>query len=137
MSHRTDILDRIESLLRAIPDIRDVVVNKSTPVDIDTIVMPYVFVYSGVETKLKDSRAVIGSETWDWAVILEVWATEESMEDLLAAIHAAMFADENFGGYASYSERMGVDMYVIDPTRALQSMLITYSVIYRHVQGVM
>lgn len=137
MSSRTSILSKIETVLQGVDGINEVIVDKVTPVSLETVVLPCAFVYSGSEIRLTDDRSVIGYENWEWDILIEVWARDSVMETLLSSIHSAMFANELMGGYASTSYRTGVDLFVIDPEQSLQSMLITYKVIYRHVSGSM
>jgi hypothetical protein len=132
---RTSILNQIKTTLEGVSGMGAVEVNRATPVDIETIAFPCVFVYSGSETRLTDNRSVIGYENWEWQILMEVWGQDQDMEALLGLIHAAMFADEGIGGFAVTSYRTGVDMYVLDPDRARSAMLLSYSVIYRHVRG--
>lgn len=134
---RENILDRIKTDLTAVTGVNYVTLLQPSPVDLETIAMPAIFIYTGPETRLSDNRAVIGYENWQWEVILEVWARDTDMEALLGLIHAAMFADEELGNYAVISYRTGVDMQIVDPEQSLQVMVISYEVIYRHVKGVM
>lgn len=137
MSSRTSILSQIETVLQGVSDIKEVIINQVTPVSMETVALPCAFIYSGPEIRLSDDRSVIGYENWEWNVLIEIWARDSEMENLLSSIHSAMFANELMGGYAATSYRTGVDLFVIEPEQSLQSMLITYAIIYRHVRGVM
>ncbi len=133
---RTDILNYIKTILEGVSDLQEVFVNKSTIVDIETVKMPCAFVFSGPESRLVDPHySVIGYETWDWNVGLEVWAQDTDMEALLGSIHEKMHSGEQMNGKAVTSFRTGVNMMVIDPTQSLEVMAIDYSIIYRHVKG--
>jgi len=134
---RVNILNTIKQDLSSVTGVNYVTILQPSPVDLDTIPLPAIFIYTGAETKLFDNRAVIGYENWQWEVIMEVWARDTDMEALLGSIHTAMFNDEELGNYAVTSYRTGVDMQVIDPEQSLQVMVITYEIIYRHVNGVM
>ena len=137
MSKRTDILDQLKVTLQSVTGMSEVLVNRTTPVDIETVGFPCAFVYSGNEIRLTDNRSVIGYENWEWQILIEVWGKDQDMEAFLALIHAALFADEGISGHAVTSYRTGVDMLVIDPEQSLEAMLIQYAVIYRHTRGVM
>jgi len=134
---RENILDTIKTDLTAVTGVNHVALLQPSPVDLDTIALPAIFIYTGPEVRLADNRAVIGWETWQWNIIFEVWARDTDMEALLGKIHTAMFNDEEIGNYAVISYRTGVDMQVIDPEQSLQCMVIEYEVIYRHIKGVM
>ena len=137
MSKRTDILAHLKTTLEGVSGIEEVQINRTIPVDIETAVFPCVFLYSGIETRLMDNRAVIGYENWEWTVLIEVWGKDEDMEALLKLVHDALFADEQIGGHAVTSYRTGVDMLVLDPDRHMEAMLIQYTIIYRHTRGAM
>lgn len=134
---RVNILERIKTDLTAVSGVQYVDLLQPSPVDLDTIDMPAIFIYTGPEVRLSDNRAVIGYESWQWNVVLEVWTRDTDMEALLGKIHAAMFADEEIGNFAVTSYRTGVDMQIIDPEQSLQAMIIEYEIIYRHIRGVM
>ena len=105
--------------------------------DIETAPMPCAFIYSSSEARLTDDRSVIGYETWAWQVAIEVWAVDKDMEDLLNDIHTKMYSDNSFNNFAIVSYRTGVDFLFIDPERSLESMIITYEIVYRHARGAM
>ena len=139
MSKRSNILSNIKTTLEGIVAIKHVEIDKFDPVDLSTLPLPAAFVYSGKDT-LSESNdrkdaPVIGMETWSWEIFIEIWAKEADMETLLSSIHTAMHSDYKRGGYAEYSVRTSVEMYVVDPTRAVRSMLLAYRVIYRHSLG--
>lgn len=134
---RQNILARIKEDLEAIASIKEVYLYESGPMDLETVPMPCAFIHTSDEARLVDSRAVIGYETWSWQVVIEVWAVDKEMEDLLNDIHTKMYSDNSFNDYAIVSYRTGVDFLFIDPERALESMLITYEITYRHVKGTM
>ena len=134
---RENILEQFKTDLTVVTGINYVERLKPSPVDIETVPMPAIFIYTGPEVRLRDERAVIGYETWDWEIVLEVWARDTDMEVVLGNIHAKMFADETLGGYAVTSCRTGSDSQVVDVEQSLQAMLVLYQVIYRHVKGIM
>jgi hypothetical protein len=134
---RQDILDRIKVLIDGITTVKGSEINKSTPVDIETIPLPYVFIFSGPEARVTDERAVIGFETWEWKVVLEVWGRDQDMEALLGEIHSAMYSDYGFSNSAVISYRTGVDMLMVDVEKSLEVMIVDYEVLYRHIKGVM
>ncbi len=133
---RSDILTYIGTMLGEISDIKEVFVNKPTVVDLDTVSLPCAFIFSGPETRLVDPHySVIGYETWDWNVLVEVWAQDTDMEALLGTIHEKMHSGEQMNSKAVTSFRTGANMMVVDPTQSLEVMSIDYSIIYRHIKG--
>ena len=134
---RQQILVKIKTILEGVSSIKAVEINKTSMIDLETIAFPCVFIYSDAETKLGDDRAVIGYENWEWILNLEIWSDERNdQEVLLGQIHTAMASDHTLGGLAVTSGRVGSNLYVLDPTRALSSMVLDYSVLYRHKNGV-
>lgn len=142
-SKRQTILAAVKTILEGITSggvrtIPHVEISKIPPVDLETVALPCCFIYSDRETKyLEGDNAVIGSETWEWYIMLEVWALDKEMETLLSSIHSAMYANYEFTNTAEWSERMGVDFYTVDVEQRLEAMIIPYRVIYRHQLGSM
>jgi hypothetical protein len=137
MTTREQILEKIQTDLKATGYFRDVYNRHPGIPDIESATFPCVFVYSGPESRVKDNRGAIGSETWEWHVVLEVWGREVEMESFLGYIHHALFNDYSLGNLVVLAERAGVDMWVLDPERDWCSMVVPYSILYRHILGVM
>lgn len=137
MTKRQDILEQLKSMIETVYEVKYVEINRMTVLDLDTVPMPCVFIYSGREVRATDDESVIGFENWDWNIVVEVWANDMDLEDLLGKIHAAIYEDYTLGNLASYILRTGVDMLVVDPEKLLKAMLIDYQVKYRHQIGVM
>jgi len=134
---REQILDYVKTQLEAVSGINEVTINQVNPVDLETVKLPCIFIYFGRETRLAAGQGVIGYETWELELNLEVWGMNEDMEDLLGKIHTKMHSVETMGGLLKTSYRTGVDMLVIDPEQALQAMSIDYLLIYQHIKGTM
>ena len=133
---RQQILAYIKTILERVPSIKAVEINKTSVVDIETIAFPCAFIFSDRETKIGDDRGVIGYENWEWMINIEVWSDERNdQETLLGEIHAAMAADYTFGGLVPTSDRVSSSLFVLDPTRAISSMVMDYNVLYRHRNG--
>lgn len=143
-THREGILDRIKLMLEGIeendmPVFKHVSVGEITPVDIDTVALPAVFVFQGPEKRLVQ---VTDREQWDWTIILEVWAKDENMEHLLGLLHTVMAKNYSDGGLICSTllgvidvMRTGSDMMIVDPDRSLAAMVVTFTVLYRHEYG--
>lgn len=141
---RQNILNSIKTTLEAIVDgdsvarFKNVTLGRIPSISLDTTPLPCIIVYTEREERIQEGEeAVIGKESWDWTVILEVWAYDKDSEDVLNWIHTAMYANYKFDNYAIYSERMGVDFLTIDAENRLDAMLIPYRIVYRHTLGAM
>jgi len=140
---RQDILNKIKEIIEAVQLdgltlFNSVKTTRMPPSDIETTAFPVCYVYSDRETLLVEGeKAVIGQETYDWFIMLEVWASDTEMEDILQVIHNAMAANYKFSNLASFSERLGVDFMIVDPSTQLTAMLIPYHIVYRHSFGAM
>lgn len=143
---RKRILIRVESIMKDLGFFNHTEINRMTVIDIDEVALPSAFVYSGPEARLRSEytpgvfyqqAAVIGQETFEWKVFIEVWGENLDLEELLGRIHKAMYEDYTIGGEAAESCRTGVEMWVIDPERVITAMLIEYTVLYRHELGIM
>jgi hypothetical protein len=132
------ILSGIKTILEGVSSIKKVEVNRSSPVDIESVPFPCAFIYSGNETKITEGEySVIGYENWEWIINVEVWYGEgDDGEELLESIHKAMYTDHSIGGNAVTSSRIRSEMFLLDPVRIINSMIIDYSVIYRHKNGI-
>jgi hypothetical protein len=131
---RQKILNNIKTVLKTIPQIKTVLLNKLTISDLSTHPTPICFIFSGGENKEWD---VINYETWKWPVSIEVWALDSDMEIFLGLIHNVMALDETRGGYAIRCERLGSSApFLIDPENNLAGMLLDYQIWYRHLEGV-
>jgi hypothetical protein len=138
---RQTILNNIKTIITGITSggstlFKHVNITRIPPTELDTTPFPAAFIYSDREVKFFDGEnAVIGSETWDWSIIIEVWAQDKDMEDILNSVHSAMFADYKFTNTAEWSERIGVELFTVDTSRSIEAMLIPFRVIYRHILG--
>jgi hypothetical protein len=133
---RQQILSSIANTLCQVSAIQTVSINKSDPVDLDTIPMPACFVYSGPQNRAGDDDTIMGYETFEWTVIVEVFAENVDMETLLGQIHNKMFFNCHQSGTAEFSWLSGVNIFLIDPLRQLQMMSLEFYVLYRHPMGV-
>lgn len=141
---RQNILSSIKTTLEAIKDSNGKrrfttikTEDKQAPPSLDVTPLPLIFVWTDRENRVEDDRAVIGKETWEWYIVLEVWAKDKDMEELLSYIHTAMYNNDDFDHYACFSDRISVDFLTLDTTKQLEAMLVSYRVLYRHTRGVM
>ena len=139
---RQNILNTIQEIIRAVTigtalvfNSESVKIGAQPPNNLETASYPQCFIYSSRETRITEEQAVIGMETWEWVVFLEIWGSDDVLEDILNAIHSAMYANYKFDDIAEYSERIGIDFQTIDPTQQIESMVIPYRIIYRNING--
>lgn len=133
---RQQILDQIKVILQTVSALKSIEINKTSVVDIETIAFPCAFIFSDRETKIGDDRSVIGYENFEWLVNIEVWSDERNdQETLLGEIHTVMAADHQINGLAVTSDRIGSNLFVLDPTRSISSMVLDYQIIFRHKNG--
>lgn len=143
LTTRQNILDELKLFLEEVADdsgtplFKQVEITRMAPPDLETMPLPACFIYSDREYRVEDERAVIGKETWEWYVVIEVLAMDEEMETILKFIHSKLYTNYDVSDYAEWAERMGVDFFVYDPERRLTSMAIPYRILYRHTLGTM
>lgn len=136
-STRQHILSHMVTILETLVSLKHVELKHVSPVDLDTVSLPCAFVFGGADRKLNDDRAVIGCENWLWRIVIEVWVKDADPEDILKEIHDVMWLNRNIGGHAITSDRVGVDLLVVDVEQSIEALLIDYDVLYRHIKGVM
>jgi len=129
---RNRILQLIANAVKSIPYIKTVEVDRINAVDITKTSLPAIFIYGGNDKSIDD---VIGMETWDWEISVEVWAKGKDMEDILADIHKKLHAINGKTGEINTITRTSSEMFVVDPTKLIKGMLLKYSVIYRNPLG--
>lgn len=140
MTSRQKILARFETLLGSITGTYKfsyIEVNKMTPVDIKKHSFPMGFIYSGGEQLDTDEY---GSEHKNWEITLEMWDKETDMEDLLPAVNTVIWADYltanedpvsgSLEDLVSSMRRVDTDTYVIDPTKNINGLSITYRIVH-------
>lgn len=137
MTVRASILTNIDTTLKTVTGLVDasIYVGKMEQVDLDAVdlVLPLTFAIQGPEQKA--SEQVMGMETWNWTITIEVWCAQASVETLYGAIQTAMLTDITRGGYARKTERISGDALPIDPGRGLSAFQLTYQIQYRHPWG--
>lgn len=139
VTKRKEILNRLKEDMEDLGIFDSVLVRQPGLPDLEKVQFPCVFIYSGVENRLTDQRSVIGYETWEWRVNIEVWekGEEDQNEDILALIHKKLYDDSSLGGHCEYCERLGSDFWVLEPEHFWSSMIVPYTILYRHLNGVM
>jgi hypothetical protein len=138
-SKRSAILNKLKTVIEDnVSSVKSVEVERVVPVDIEVTPTPAVFIYSGNESVVsRGSRTfgAIGKETWEWEIHIEVWGISSDMEQLLVDIHSAIMSNYTLGGLAAYTRRISVVHDIIEPTKDLKAMILTYAVVYTYNLG--
>lgn len=136
MSTRVKILDAIKKNMEDTSSIRDVFVNKVSPVDLDIAAFPAAFIYSDSEELVLDERATMGFDTWEWQIVIEVWTNQYAvLDEILVDVHNSMFKNYRLDGYAMNSYRTSMSEVIIDPAKEIKAMILNYSILYQHKYG--
>ena len=137
---RQEILETIKTMIEEnFQDVQNVEIEHVTSVDLDTIGFPAVFIFAGEENRV-ESGGSVDEETWDWDIMIEVWAegNDVDMEEMLQGLHNAMGTDIRLGGFADYSFRRGTSpFFIVDPNKEVKGFGVAYGVRYHHALGVM
>lgn len=136
MTIRQNILSNIKTTLEAITDFKKVELNRVTPLDLDIVPLPIVFIFSGNEDK--SNETVIGSKAVakDWEINIELFARDTDMEGLIGKVELEMMKDFRRNGNAETTERTGIEIHVLEPDKSLIGVLMRYNVLYRHQFGI-
>jgi hypothetical protein len=134
MTVRQDILSNFKTTLEAITDFKEVSVDRVTVFDIATAPLPSAFVWS--DTAVLISGA-IGDETWEWDIVVEFFARDVDMEDLIGKVHLEMRKDYQRGNPNNVMETKLLDINkdILDVDKSLQSSSIRYQITYKHPRG--
>lgn len=136
MSTRVRILDAIEKNMEDTSSIKDVFVNKVSPVDLDIAAFPAAFIYSDSEELVLDERATMGFDTWEWQIVIEIWTNQYAvLDEILVDVHNSMFENYRLDGNAMNSYRTSLSEVIIDPAKEIKAMVLNYSVLYQHKYG--
>lgn len=114
-SRRQDILDNIESELLDITELKTVIMHQPYAVDIETIELPSASVWTLSESESGETSGLVGYETWDWFIGIEVWffADVDDTEDLLKIVVDKLYEEPQRGGCAIATQRMSVDPFEV------------------------
>jgi hypothetical protein len=141
ITYRQKILTVFFNILSAVDGVKNVEIDKTTLIDIDSVPMATCFIYAGPETRARDDKQVQGMETWVWHVLIELWAYKdtstggESIEIMLGRIHKAINNNFWLDGYARSVRRIGADQKYFDLDGTRKAMVIPFEVVYSHTIG--
>jgi hypothetical protein len=149
-TYREAITEAVKDICLSITGIKKAEVDRSLAVNIDTAPMASSFVYAGPETRVTaDNEATLGFETWDFTVIVEIWARKNDIENLLAKLHQAI-NDNRFLTVVKYVttsnpsgrllsgtgiKRDGADPQYFEVAEEKKAMIVPFVCRYRHTIG--
>lgn len=129
---RENIWADIEQALKGISDIKTVEMHKSSLIDLDKISLPAAFVYLDSDKGEEGNKY----EQWTLGILVEVWAKNDKLEDLLGKAHQAMYQDRTRDGWAEATVRTGSSVFRdITPDRSIGAVWVNFEVTYRHLVG--
>ena len=135
MNARKTILTHYEEALLTLKTsrvLRSVKINKLDTRDLLDTKLPAAWVFSGKEVR---GDFKYGAEWWDWDIIIQVWAENEDMEELLEAVNAAIYkryVDEEF---VEILYRKSAELYVTDSDGQQQGWVLVYHNTYETAKG--
>jgi len=136
MTKRQSIINRLKTIVKQVKSLEVVETDKLSSIKLNSVPLPAAFIYGGNETRVENENAIIGYETWLWDVYIEVWTVfDVDVEDILKDVHTLVYNDYTLGGYAVIADRIGAEIFTVDPEKDIAGILISYRVLYRHVRG--
>lgn len=139
-SVREEIITELENTLTNITDIKQVITKKSAVPELDNMDLPSAFIVIGPADKILSSNAepvgsVINKETWKWNVSIIIYMQYDNAEEMLKTVSDALFINYRLGGHATFSERIGDEILMIDPTDDFNALVLDYNIYYRNTLG--
>ena len=135
MNARETILNHYEEALLTLKTsrvLRSVKLNKIDTRDISDTKLPAAWVFSGKEVR---GDFKYGVEWWEWDIVIQVWAQNEDMEELLDQVNAAIYqryVDEEF---VEILYRKSAELYVTDSDGQQQGWVLVYHNTYETNKG--
>ena len=127
MTARQTILEHYETAIDTVPSIRNISLNKLDSRDIKATKLPAAWIFSGAERR---GDFKYGVEWWDWDIIVQVWARNEDMEELLSAVNTAIYTryvDEEF---VDILYRKSAELFIVDSDGEEQGWTLIYKNVY-------
>jgi hypothetical protein len=139
-SVREEIITELENTLTNISNIKQVITKKSAVPELDNMDLPSAFIVIGPADKILSPNAepvgsAIGKETWKWLVSIIIYMKYDDAEAMLKIISDALFINYKLGGHAAFSERVGDEILMIDPTDDYNALILDYNIYYRNTLG--
>jgi hypothetical protein len=138
MTNRQDILENLKTAIETVAGMKAVDVNKIDTRDLQDTPLPASWIFSGSETR---AEFIYKREHWSWDVIIQVWARDTDMEDLLDKVNTAIYAMYQAlyvnvdGAIVTNLYRDTSDLYEVDSDESLKGWVITYKIFYNTDKG--
>ena len=128
MTVRQTILGHYEEAFKTLkPTIREVSVNNLDSRDVQDTKLPAIWVYSGNE---KRADFKYGHEYWDWDIIVQVWARNEDMEELLSLVNTAIYSRFVEHEFVEILYRSTSELFMVESDNELQGWSLIYKNFY-------
>lgn len=127
MTARQTILNHYEIALDTVSKLRNITINKLDSRDIKDTKLPAAWVFSGSE---KRGDFKYGQEWWDWDIIVQVWARNEDMEELLSLVNAAIYQRYVNEEFVEVLYRRSAELFIVDSDGEEQGWTLIYKNIY-------
>ena len=141
MSKRTDILSNIETTLNNLATITTVIMHQPYAVDIETVTLPVASVWTISESESAFTSGLVGMETWDWLIGIEVWFNPQSTDEetLIKSVNDALYVDTQRGGCAIDTKRVSIDHFEVynDRDTNIRGFALQFRIVYYHDNGVL
>jgi hypothetical protein len=142
-TYRMAITEAIKDLCLTVEGVISAEVDRSFAVNIDSAPMASCFVYAGPETRVTaDNEATLGYETWDFVIVVEIWARKNDIEILLGRLHKVVAEDrylQKIGGMRLLSgtgiKRDEANPQYFEVTEDKRAMVVSFTARYNHAIG--
>ncbi len=135
MTTRQSILNHYELALLTLKTsgvLKNVIVNKIDSRDLRDTKLPAAFIYSGSETR---AGFEYGKEYWDWDIVVQVWAKDEEMEELLSQVNKALWTRYRAERFVENFYKTDAALWVVDANKNLQGWNLIFKNFYRTEKG--
>lgn len=132
---RTQLLKQFKALLTdGEAAITHIEINRPTAPDLENVAFPAAFIYSGRARRLE---GVVHEETFEWEVMIALWAKDQDIEELLGRVQQTLASDTalTLNGVADRSWLIDAEPLTVDDINETKSFLLTYEVEYHHPFG--
>ena len=129
MTSRETILDHYRIACETLKPttIKNVSVNKLDSRDIRDTKLPAIWIFSGAERR---GDFKYGQEWWDWDIIVQVWADNEDMEELLSLVNTAIYSRYVAEEFVEVLYRKSAELFIVDSDGEEQGWTLIYKNIY-------
>ena len=127
MTTRQTILEHYKTAIDTIPAIKNIHLNKLDSRDIKETKLPAAWIFSGAERR---GDFKYGVEWWDWDIIVQVWARNEDMEELLSLVNSAIYTRYVNEEFVDVLYRKSAELFIVDSDGEEQGWTLIYKNVY-------